>query len=415
MTKRRTGLSDSFRKLTRHPELGPLFLLCFLLGLTYSFLLPFLSLFGTEEVGMSKVEFGLFMTVSSLGSIGFSTVLARLSDTRVSRKRILLLGSLAGTLGYGSYATVRDPLVLTLIGAFVLAVAGSVYPQVFALARDILRKDNELEKDAPLYMNVVRLCFALAWTVGPALSALLMARTSFFYVFLAAAGLYASFGILVYFWVSEGPRLSPQGPQTPLKSNLRTPSLFLYFLAFCIYFACSTMGMMNLPLLITKTLGAGEAVVGVAYSLAPVFEIPLMLGVGFLALRFSVAHIIRLTLLVAAAYYFVLSSVTSPYQIYAAQILSALVVSVMGGLAITFFQDFLPDQAGTATNLYSNASRVGGTAGYLGFGLLSEGFGHRGVFSFAAAACLFTFVLVFFAGVLRKREASSLVAQGQRF
>jgi hypothetical protein len=33
--------------------------------------------------------------------------------------------------------------------------------------------------------------------------------------------------------------------------------------------------------------------------------------------------------------------------------LDAAVTAVVGGIAITFFQNFLPDQPGTATHLYS--------------------------------------------------------------
>jgi SET family sugar efflux transporter-like MFS transporter len=61
-------------------------------------------------------------------------------------------------------------------------------------------------------------------------------------------------------------------------------------------------------------------------------------------------------------------------------------VAVSSGLAITFFQDFLPGQAGTATNVYSNAARVGGLAGYLLFGVLGTAAGHRSVF-WVCAAC----------------------------
>lgn len=67
-------------------------------------------------------------------------------------------------------------------------------------------------------------------------------------------------------------------------------------------------------------LGGGERDVGIAYSIAPVFEL----------------------------------------------LLSAAVVAVMSGVAITFFQNFLPNQAGSATNVYSSSARIGATAGYLG-------------------------------------------------
>ena len=71
-----------------------------LLGLAFSFVAPFMSLFGEHEVGMSANAFGAFMTVTSLSGILISTVLARWSDTRFTRRSILLIGSCAGALGY---------------------------------------------------------------------------------------------------------------------------------------------------------------------------------------------------------------------------------------------------------------------------------------------------------------------------
>lgn len=51
-------------------------------------------------------------------------------------------------------------------------------------------------------------------------------------------------------------------------------------------------------------------------------------------------------------------------------------------------QTFLPNQAGSATNLYSSASRLGSTLGYLSFGAIAGGLGHRAVFLVSAASAL---------------------------
>jgi hypothetical protein len=48
----------------------------------------------------------------------------------------------------------------------------------------------------------------------------------------------------------------------------------------------------------------------------------------------------------------------------------------------------LPDQAGTATNLYSSSSRVGSMIGYLAFGAVAGSLGHRAVFALSVAATL---------------------------
>ena len=48
---------------------------------------------------------------------------------------------------------------------------------------------------------------------------------------------------------------------------------------------------------------------------------------------------------------------------------------------------FLPDQAGTATNLHGTAARIGSTAGYLIFGALGATLGYRAVFAVCGVFC----------------------------
>jgi len=68
---------------------------------------------------------------------------------------------------------------------------------------------------------------------------------------------------------------------------------------------------------------------------------------------------------------------------------------VVGGIAITFFQNFLPEQPGTATNLYSTAGRIGSTVGYLAFGSLASAFGHRAVFLACSLLCALALAILF--------------------
>ena len=79
------------------------------MGLAVSFVVPFMSMFGTLEVGMSLGLFGAFMTTNAVVNVVISTVLANRSDTRYSRRTMLLVGSGAGALGYLGYAFARAP------------------------------------------------------------------------------------------------------------------------------------------------------------------------------------------------------------------------------------------------------------------------------------------------------------------
>lgn len=364
--------------------------LSLLLGLAYSFVLPFMSLFGTREVGMSPLVFGVFMMVTSLSSVVLSTWLARYSDTILSRRKVLLLGGVTGAIGYVGYAYSRDVLWLTGFGVVFLGLSSVTFGQVFALARDTLEQGGIEASKIPFYMNVVRLFFALAWTVGPALGSALVAH-SFKAAFLTAASVFVAFTLLVLLSVPEVPpseKSRRAADALPLRVAFKNPALLAHFVAFVLFFGCSTMGMMNLPLLLMNELRGHEREVGIAYAVAPVFELPFMVYFGALATRVRHERLVLGAMLLAAAYYTGLSLSQAPQHVFVLQIASAAIVAVMSGVAITFFQSFLPDQAGTATNLYSSSSRVGSMIGYLTFGAVAGSLGHRAVFALSVAATL---------------------------
>ncbi len=89
-----------------------------------------------------------------------------------------------------------------------------------------------------------------------------------------------------------------------------------------------------------------------------------------------------------------LTLVRAPWQIYPLQILSAAFVAVAMGVAISFFQDKIPQQPGAATNVYVNAQRIGATAGYIIFGFIAGKFGYRAVYVACAMLCVAALILV---------------------
>jgi SET family sugar efflux transporter-like MFS transporter len=120
--------------------------------------------------------------------------------------------------------------------------------------------------------------------------------------------------------------------------------------------------------------------------------------------------LIRLGFVIAVAYYALLSLVHAPWEVYPIQVLSAAMVAVVSGIAITFFQDYIPNQPGTATNLYSTANRIGSTFGYLGFGTLTSLLGYRSVFLVCSGICAAAFLLLWLA---RKEHETEIGASGQ--
>ncbi|HUL53403.1 MAG TPA: sugar efflux transporter [Opitutaceae bacterium] len=377
------------RTFLRHPEFLVLLGCNLLIGLASSFVAPFFSMFGTIEVGMSPILFGAFMTATALSGIALSTVLARWSDTRLSRRTVLLAGSLTGALSYVGYAYVRDVAWLTVIGCVLGGISSITFSQVFAHARDLLTRSDVRPSDASLYMNVFRLFFSLSWTAGPAMAAWVMLHYRYRGMFLVAAVCFLLCALIVLTLVPETPpsAVAQAAARIPLRRALARTDILAHFIGFALIFASGTMGIMNLPLLVLNVLHGTGQQVGIIYSIAPAFEIPFMLYFGLLATRGDQARMIRLSVVLAVIYYALLGLIRAPWQAYPLQILSAAITAVVGGVAISFFQNFLPEQPGTATNLYSIAGRIGSTAGYLAFGTLAAAFGHRIVFLACTVLC----------------------------
>ena len=371
------------RTILRHRPFMVLLGCNLLVGLAFAFVAPFFSMFGTIEVGMSPFAFGVFMTAISLSGIAISILLAHWSDTRLSRRTVLLLGGVTGALSYVGYAFVRDVMWLTVIGCVLGGISSITFSQLFAYARDLLARSDVSPRDAPLYMNVFRLFFAVSWTAGPAVASWVMLQYHFRGMFLVAALCFFLFVVMLLCFVPPAQPWATgraAAAHVPLPRVLVRADILAYFVGFALLFASSTMGVMNLPLLVLNVLGGTGQQVGIIYSVAPAFEIPFMLYFGLLATKADQARLIRISVVLAVIYYALLAFVRAPWQIYPLQILSAAITAVVGGIAITFFQNFLPEQPGMATNLYSTAGRIGSTVGYLAFGALASAFGHRAVF-----------------------------------
>lgn len=385
-------------KLLRRRHFAGLLVTTSALGMAFSFVSPFLSLWGTGEVGLSPVQFSAFMTTVMASAIVVSTTLARWSDTHISRRRMLLIGSGAGVAGYVGYAWIRDPLVLGGIGVVFVALASICFSQLFAHVREAFGAGgaDADDADATVVMSIVRVCFSVAWTVGPAAAAAVLMHFGFRGLFLGAALLYLVFFAGTLRFVPErapSPRPGSEVCQ-PVWRVLARGDILACFLAFALIFAAHAVNMMNLPLLLTRELGGTPKDLGVAFSVGPIAEVPLMLWFGQLAARRGRLGLIRFGMVATAVYFVGLGLSGRPWHVFPIQILSGVSFAILTNVAITFFQDLLPGQAGLATTVYSNATNAGNLAGYFCFGGLAEWLGHRRLPFACAALCVGAFGLL---------------------
>lgn len=388
---------ERLREGFRQPGFGGLLGASVAFGMAASFVSPFLSMWGTQEVGMKPVMFGFYMTTTSLCAIVVSTSLARWSDTHFPRKAVMLGASAAAALGYTGYAIVREPWLLLAIGCTLLALGSMCFSQLFAHTRERFARAVAAGKVEPSFLvSMVRVCFAVAWTGGPALGAWMLVQFGFRGLFLGAAGLFVIFFLGVWRfvpWEARGEHVRAVA-RLPVWRELTRGDVMAVFAAFLLVFAAHAMNTMNLPLTITKVLGGTGGDVGITYCVGPVVEIPLMLWFGHLASRGWTLRLIQLGAAVTVAYFLVLTQAQAPWHVWCAQVLSGVSFAILTNVAILFFQDLLPGQPGLGTTIFANAGNVGNLTGYFCFGALVEALGHRGVFVVSAGLTVATLVIL---------------------
>lgn len=382
--------------ILRQPDFAGVLGCAFALGIGHSFVSPFLSLWGTREIGMQPLVFGLFMTVTSLSAIVVSTTLARWSDTHVPRKVMLMLGGAGGMLGYTGYALVRDPRVLMAIGATVLAVGAVSFSQLFAHTRERFYATKIPGVPAGFLMSVVRVCFSLSWTAGPSVGAWMMVQHGFRGLFLGAAALFLVFLLGVVRFVPFEARSAAvrTAVREPVWRVLTRGDIFAVFVAFLCVFAAHTINMLNLPLVITGVLGGSGVDVGIAFGVGPAVEIPLMLWFGLLAARGHQLGLIRIGAAATVLYFLLLTAARAPWHVFPIQILHGLSFAIISNVAIMFFQELVPGRPGLATTIFTNAASVGNLFGFFGFGSLVQLLGHRGMFVLSAGLTTVTLAIM---------------------
>ncbi len=382
--------------MLRQPDFAGLLGCAFVLGTGHSFVAPFLSLWGTKEIGLSPEMFGLYMTAASLSSIVVSTTLARWSDSHLARKTVLLLGGSGGALAYATYAWVRDPWVLIAVACTLLAVQGVCFSQLFAHTRERFHAGEVGGMPAGFLTSVVRVCFSLAWTAGPSVGAWMMVEHGFRGLFLGAATLFALFVAGVAWFVPHEPRTAQAkaAVREPMWRVLTRGDILGVFVAFLCVFAAHTINMLNLPLVITQQLGGTGHDVGIAFGLGPLAELPLMLWFGLLAARGHQLGLIRFGAAATVVYFLLLLAARAPWHVFPLQILHGLSFAVISNVAIVFFQDLLPGRAGLATAIFSSSASLGNLVGYLSFGVLVQPVGNRGMFAVSAGLTAVTLAIM---------------------
>jgi MFS transporter, SET family, sugar efflux transporter len=372
--------------------LVPLGLVFLTVGISTAVIMPFLSLFLNTEVHAGPVRVTVFLIAAPLSGVIAGTLLGRLSDRRPIRRRLLIGAALAGVVGTGLTAFIRDYWILFGLTITATALAGAMFPQSFAYARQMLERDNPGR--AAMGISTLRTVFSLAWVGGPPLAAFLLRAGGFRYVYAMAAAMYLLAALVGIFWLDEVEAPAPARPgDRPAPEGSRV-KLLLTAAAFTLLMCPLTLGVQALPLFISHDLGGNATDAGYILGVCAALEMPLLLGLGALSSRVSLRTLVLCGAATGALYYGLGAVTHAVWVLVAGQALNALFIAAVSGSGISYVQEMLPGQPGRASTLYTNTFPIGAVLAGPLFGL-SQHFGYRLAYVIASALCLAGLALLF--------------------
>lgn len=357
-------------------------IVAFLTGIASALQTPTLSLFLTEEVHARPAMVGFFFTGSAVIGILVSQFLAGHSDRRGDRKTLILGCCLLGVLACLLFAWNRNYFILLFIGVFLSSFGSTANPQLFALARE--HADNT-GREVAMFSAILRAQVSLAWVIGPPISYALAMGFGFDVMYLSAGLAFVVCAGIVWWLLPSMPK-TPQTtatrPQAPARH--RRDALLL-FVACTMMWGCNSLYIINMPLYIINELKLPEKLAGIMMGTAAGLEIPTMLIAGYYARRFGKRFLLRVAVVAGLLFYIGMLTLQNEICLLGLQLLNAIFIGILAGIGMLYFQDLMPGQAGSATTLYANTTRVGWIiAGSLA-GISAEIWGYYAAFYIALA------------------------------
>ncbi|HHU9299283.1 TPA: sugar efflux transporter SetB [Escherichia coli] len=362
-------------------------IVAFLTGIAGALQTPTLSIFLTDEVHARPAMVGFFFTGSAVIGILVSQFLAGRSDKRGDRKSLIVFCCLLGVLACTLFAWNRNYFVLLFVGVFLSSFGSTANPQMFALAREHADKTG---REAVMFSSFLRAQVSLAWVIGPPLAYALAMGFSFTVMYLSAAVAFIVCGVMVWLFLPSMQKELPLATGTVEAPRRNRRDTLLLFVICTLMWGSNSLYIINMPLFIINELHLPEKLAGVMMGTAAGLEIPTMLIAGYFAKRLGKRFLMRVAAVGGVCFYAGMLMAHSPVILLGLQLLNAIFIGILGGIGMLYFQDLMPGQAGSATTLYTNTSRMGWIIAGSVAGIVAEIWNYHAVFWFAMVMIIAT-------------------------
>ena len=323
-------------------------------GLQIAFLVPALALILVSLYDASTVEVGWILTVYNASGFIASLLVPSYADRREDYLRpMLACGVLTLILALVLAFTTSLPIA---VGA--LIVVGGPAGVGITMLYAYLRHSGATPADIVNTRAIV----SVAWIAGPPLATLIIGLFGDRAILLAIAAIAVlTAGTTAAMMFRRAAAAEDEGSTRPAEDDhlaLRRSAVVLIVGAFVLLQAANATVTSIMTLFVTATVRIDVIWAGIALGVAAALEVPALILIGKLNLRFSSLRLIATGCLAGIAYYVAMAYVTGPVMLIALQPLNAWFFAAVAGVGLTLFQQMIP-RPGLSTGLYSNTRRMG--------------------------------------------------------
>jgi PPP family 3-phenylpropionic acid transporter len=345
----------------------------------FAIYLPYFNLY-CYHLGFSGLQIGILSALRSMALVVFGLVWGALADRYQSRRGIFILCSLATAIVWSGYlATGRFAPMLAITVAHALFFAPLIsFLEAFSM--DVLGARKQRYGRLRVWGSIGFILVVLA------IGRLLENRPVNLIVplILVGSGVQAVFALAL-------PR-SESKPARPLwqgASAMRRLRLWL-FLAGAFLMLVSHGAYYGFFSIHLEMAGFGKSFIGMAWALASMAEIGVMIRSEGLFRRFSLPAVLVFSIAVAVLRWILVWLAVSPAAILATQILHAVTYGTFHMASILFVDRLMPEAAKTSGQALNNAVTygLGNMAGFFLNGYLFEIMGTRPLFLVSAGIAL---------------------------
>lgn len=370
------------------PKAYILLLNALVLGMSGAAVFPVLGLYLDSQHNATPLQLGFFLAVNGILAVVSSQVLAKFSDRGLSRRLLVQISNIASIGACFILAYASSYGIALIAGALIAIFSSTGLPQLFAIGREQVSGDN-----AQMFQSLMRTMIAVSWAFGPAIAFTLADIFGYTTLFTVGAGCY---GLSLLISTQLPNAVLNVAERIVAKVKVKDYRPWILVAAFIFLFAGNNLYLVGMPLYITKILGWPESYVGFLMSTAAAIEIPVMIVTGLLAGRVRYSWMMLWAAASAVAFFSILISTKVVAFWFMAQLFNGMFIGVAAAAGISYFQDLMPDQLGTASTLYNNAIKIGGVVGTLSVALVGHFVTYAGILP-AAITSVSVALLIFIA------------------